>query len=382
VTSSGATSAVDEAPIAPALLAWFDQHGRHDLPWQHPRTPYRVWLAEIMLQQTQVATVIPYSRRFLAAFPDLASLAAASQDDVLALWAGLGYYSRGRNLHRAAQLCVSRHGGALPADFEALLALPGIGRSTAGAILAQAFGQPVAILDGNVKRVLSRRYAVEGWPGEAAIERRLWALAQAQTPPRRSADYTQAIMDLGASVCRRNKPDCLRCPLQGQCQALALGLVERLPAGKPRPVRPERRLSMLWLVDSVGRVLLERRPAPGLWGGLWSLPEIDWLDREDLAGAETTLRGWCEARALLSERFEALPPFRHDFTHFRLQVQPWRLSLHRRAATQVAEEGRSGWFDANELALLGLPRPVQRLLEPRSHTLRVRDSRQGDWSVV
>jgi A/G-specific adenine glycosylase len=237
----------DEPSIAPALLAWYDIHGRHDLPWQQPRTPYRVWLAEIMLQQTQVRTVIPYYQRFLATFPDLPSLAAASVDAVLAHWAGLGYYSRGRNLHQTAQLCVERHEGDLPADFDALLALPGIGRSTAGAILAQAHNRPVAILDGNVRRVLGRYFAIEGWPGESTIERRYWAIAQAQTPMLRAADYTQAIMDLGATVCSRSKPACERCPLAAGCLALAQGSTARLPTAKPRKARPLRQLSMLWL---------------------------------------------------------------------------------------------------------------------------------------
>lgn len=355
--------AAAESAIAPALLDWFDRNGRHDLPWQHPRTPYRVWLAEIMLQQTQVGTVIPYYQRFLAAFPDLASLAAASEDAVLALWSGLGYYSRGRNLLRAAQRCMAWHGGELPADFEALLALPGIGRSTAGAILAQAFGRPAAILDGNVKRVLSRYFAIEGWPGEAAVERRLWGLAQAQTPKQRCADYTQAIMDLGASVCRRRKPTCAACPLAAQCRARALGLVDRLPTGKPRAVRPEQRLSMLWLVEQSSRVLLECRPAPGLWGGLWSLPEIDWLAGDDLPVAQATLTAWCRSRGHELRRFEALPSFRHDFSHFRLQVQPWRLLLANRGGAEVADGERSAWFALSELAGIGLPRPVQRLLQ-------------------
>ncbi len=356
------TGETDKVLIAPALLAWYDVHGRHDLPWQQPRMPYRVWLAEIMLQQTQVRTVIPYYQRFLAAFPDLPSLAAASVDEVLALWAGLGYYSRGRNLHRAAQLCGERHQGDLPADFDALLALPGIGRSTAGAILAQAYNRPVAILDGNVRRVLGRCFAIEGWPGESAVERRYWTIAQAQTPTQRAADYTQAIMDLGATVCTRGKPACERCPLATGCLARAQGSIASLPTAKPRKTRPLRQLSMLWLRDSTGRMLLERRPPSGIWGGLWSLPELDWLDPEAGEAAAATLSEWCSRRGHTLDHSEALPSFVHDFSHYRLQVQPWRLQLARCKAAQLAEIDQQLWIADNELAGLGLPSPVQRLL--------------------
>ena len=349
------------SPIAPRLLAWFDVHGRHDLPWQHPRTPYRVWLAEIMLQQTQVQTVLPYYRRFLDSFPDLPSLAAASEDQVLAHWAGLGYYSRGRNLHKAAQICLAQHGGDLPDDFEALLALPGIGRSTAGAILAQAHGQPIAILDGNVKRVLARHHGIHGWPGETAVHQRLWRIAEAETPTQRVADYTQAIMDLGATVCRR-KPDCERCPLSDNCVALATGQTTTLPTARPRRERPTRRLSVLWLVDPDGRTLLEKRPPSGIWGGLWSLPEVDWIDPLQTALARQVLTTWCERQLGEVHGVESLPALQHDFTHFRLQLQPWRGQLGLQAEMAVAEASARRWIASAELASVGMPAPIAALI--------------------
>ncbi|MGH8446294.1 MAG: A/G-specific adenine glycosylase, partial [Solimonas sp.] len=253
-------------PFAERLLAWFDVHGRHDLPWQHPRTPYRVWLSEIMLQQTQVATVIPYFARFLERFPDLRNLAAAPQDDVLALWAGLGYYARARNLHRCAQALVAEHGGEFPRNIEAVAELPGIGRSTAGAILAQAHGDRHAILDGNVRRVLARHAAIPGWPGQPTVQKQLWREAEARLPHERLADYTQALMDLGASVCTSRNPKCLLCPLAGDCQARIAGTVAQYPGAKPSRERPTREATLLLVEDAQGRLLLERRPPTGLWG--------------------------------------------------------------------------------------------------------------------
>src|SRR5690554_1228697 len=235
--------------FASRLLAWFGTGGRHDLPWQRPRTPYRVWLSEIMLQQTQVRVVVPYFERFVAALPTVAALAAAPLDDVLGLWSGLGYYARARNLHAAARTCAELHDGQLPRDFDALLALPGIGRSTAGAILAQAWGERFAILDGNVKRVLARYHGVEGWPGQPAVERQLWNLALAHLPEARLADYTQAQMDLGATVCTRHSPDCGRCPLRGGCVALATGRTAELPTPKPARASPTREALVLLLQD-------------------------------------------------------------------------------------------------------------------------------------
>ncbi|MFT3789540.1 MAG: A/G-specific adenine glycosylase [Rudaea sp.] len=341
--------------FAPRLLRWFEAHGRHDLPWQHPRTPYRVWLSEIMLQQTQVAAVVPYFLRFVEKLQNTQMLAAAPQDDVYALWSGLGYYSRARNLHRAAQICVERHGGELPDDFDSLSALPGIGRSTAGAILAQAFGRRCAILDGNVKRVLARFHGVEGWPGEKATENRLWQLADAHTPHERVADYTQAIMDLGAGICVRAKPRCGACPLHTDCIAHRKGLTAALPTRKPAKARPTRRTVMLVLRDAHGRLLLERRAPVGVWAGLWSLPE---------AADETAARGdvarahGIDANAIA---FRALPPFVHGFSHYLLDVTPLALDLE--PANVVADAPDKRWLRPSDAAALGLPAPVRKLIE-------------------
>lgn len=338
------------AAFAPRLLAWFDRHGRHDLPWQHPRSAYRVWIAEVMLQQTQVAVVKPYFERFMQAFPTLPALAAAPPDAVLAHWSGLGYYSRARNLHRAAQRCVAQHDGALPQDFAALADLPGIGRSTAAAILAQAHGQRHAILDGNVKRVLARVYGIEGWPGEGAVQKQLWALSEALLPDTRLADFTQAIMDLGATVCSRSRPACTQCPFSDACVANALGRTRELPAPRPRRERPSRDVVMLVLRDAQGRCLLERRPDHGLWSGLWSLPEF--------ASAADARRG---ATALgAAARARALDAIGHDFTHFHLQIQPLLLDLPDAVTTTSSD--RQAWWPLAALADLGLPAPVRRLL--------------------
>ena len=344
--------------FAPRLLHWFDAHGRHDLPWQHPRTPYRVWLSEIMLQQTQVATVIPYFLRFVEKLQSIEILAAASEDDVYALWSGLGYYSRARNLHRTAQLCIERHGGELPSDLEALIALPGIGRSTAGAILAQAFNRRHAILDGNVKRVLTRFHGIDRWPGETATENRLWTLAEARTPNERIADYTQAIMDLGASVCVRAKPRCDACPMHADCVAHRDGLTSTLPARKPAKARPTRSTVMLVLRDIQGRLLLERRAPTGIWAGLWSLPE---------AVDEATARGDIARMHQLDANtiaFRALPPFTHGFSHYQLDVTPLALDLE--PANVVADNSDQRWLHPHEAAALGLPAPVRKLIESLS----------------
>lgn len=341
------------ADFAVRLLDWFDQHGRHDLPWQHPRSPYRVWLAEVMLQQTQVTTALPYFQRFVEVLPSISSLAAANEDQVLGLWSGLGYYSRARNLHRAARHCVERHGGELPADFEALSALPGIGRSTAGAILAQAFGQRFAILDGNVKRSLTRLLGITGWPGETAVTRRLWTAAESLLPARRMADYTQAMMDFGATLCTRAKPGCSQCPFRTDCAALREGRVAELPTRKPRRALPTRSVMMLWLENSAGQIALQRREHGGVWQGLWSLPEAPDQDDAERWLARHMRFNW--------ERAQLLPAFTHVFSHYRLDVQP----LHIRGVEPlpaVAESDTPRWFGHNELISLGLPAPVRRLL--------------------
>jgi A/G-specific adenine glycosylase len=341
--------------FAATLLAWFDRNGRHDLPWQHPRTPYRMWLAEIMLQQTQVQTVIPYYRRFLDALPTLPALAAANLDEVLALWSGLGYYARARNLHRAAQLCVEGHGGELPRDFAALAALPGIGRSTAGAILAQAHGDRFAILDGNVKRTLARYHGIAGWPGSSAVERRLWELSEAALPEGRLADYTQAVMDFGATLCTRHDPTCALCPLQDTCVARREGRVEQLPEAKPGKPLPQRRTLMLLLEDGEGRILLQRRPPSGVWAGLWSLPEA-----EDEEGARAFVARQAGFRF---DSAESLPLLQHTFSHFRLQIEALRLRGDAGAAARIGDNDDLRWFATDALRAVGLPAPVRKLLE-------------------
>ena len=342
----------DPSRVAPALLEWFGRHGRKDLPWQRDPTPYRVWVSEIMLQQTQVATVIPYYERFMARFPDVASLAAAPVDEVLHLWSGLGYYARARNLHRAAQTVVAGHGGAFPRDFEAVHALPGIGRSTAGAILALSRGERHAILDGNVKRVLARCFGVEGWPGLPAVESRLWQLAEACTPCAGAAAYTQAIMDLGATVCTRSRPGCGRCPLEAGCVARAAGRQAVLPSPRPRPrERRRERTHVLVVLDSDARVLLEQRPAEGLWGGLWGLPQFD---------AESDALDWSRERLGVSEpRLEPWPAFTHSFTHFDLELVPLALRLQSPAGMEGAGYV---WYNTGAPARVGLAAPVAKLI--------------------
>ncbi|MCP1314340.1 MULTISPECIES: A/G-specific adenine glycosylase [unclassified Halomonas] len=332
------------------LLDWFDQYGRHDLPWQSPRSAYRVWVSEIMLQQTQVATVIPYFERFMARFPTLEALARADQDEVLHLWTGLGYYARARNLHKAAQTALDEHGGELPTQsVETLIALPGIGRSTAGAIIAQSTGARAAILDGNVKRSMTRLHAVSGWPGKPAIEGKLWALAEYFTPAERLADYTQAIMDFGATLCTRARPDCVICPFNDVCAAYKEGAPQRYPESKPKKALPTRETLMLVLRDGQGRVWLEQRPPSGLWGGLWSLPQFD-----DRAALGDWLQD-CVDSAVIEP---ALPGFTHTFSHFRLAITPQPVRCE--GLSGVREKGI--WFDSADPPTLGLAAPVKSLL--------------------
>lgn len=338
-------------PFASALLAWFDRHGRHDLPWKQPRDAYRVWLSEIMLQQTQVATVIPYFQRFVTQLPTLRELAAADEDTVLALWSGLGYYRRARFLHRAAQICVEKHNGEMPRDFDALSALPGIGRSTAGAILAQAYGLRFPILDGNVKRVLTRYQGIAGHPGEREVEKQLWLHADAHTPAERADDYTQAIMDLGATICVRTRPLCAMCPMQSDCIAHRDNLTALLPTPKLGKAIPTRSTIMLILRDGEGRVLLQRRGAQGVWSGLWSLPE-----------AENSDDAWREAqRHARIDDAQSLTPFVHVFSHYRLQIQPL-LFDGAAAAHAIADNADLRWCTIADLPSLGLPAPVRSLL--------------------
>jgi A/G-specific adenine glycosylase len=332
------------------LLDWWDQHGRKDLPWQHPRTAYRVWVSEIMLQQTQVKTVIPYFERFLQRFPDVQALATAAVDDVLALWSGLGYYARARNLHKAAGICVRDYGGELPDTPELLAGLPGIGASTANAIFSQAHDTPAVVLDGNVKRVLARYFAVDGWPGNSAVHKQLWEMAEQLLPRKRGADYTQAIMDLGAVLCTRSRPGCDRCPVADGCQARQNNAVDRYPAPRPRIRTSKKSFHMLILGDQRGRVLLERRPPAGIWGGLWCLPADD--DGMPVA----------ERLGLAEFDLQPLPILRHQLTHLRMEIQPLA------GDTELSPGGvKCGpdlrWFERDEWPKAGLPKPVRQLLE-------------------
>lgn len=340
-----------------ALLAWFDHSGRKDLPWQQNPTPYRVWISEIMLQQTQVATVIPYYLRFMARFPCIRDLAAASVDEVLQHWAGLGYYARARNLHKSAQIIQQDLQGRLPDTPEALQALPGIGRSTAAAILALSTGQRHAILDGNVKRVLSRFHAVDGWPGATAVTRHLWALAEQHTPRQRVADYTQAIMDLGATLCTRGTPQCPLCPVAAGCQARLHDRVADYPAPRPRRDIPEKSTTMLILTNHDGEVLLEKRPPTGIWGGLWSLPEYPRHNPDP-----HQLHAWCRnALGCEVEIREQWPAVRHSFTHFRLTITPL-LAHSRRAGLSVMEGDKHVWYNVAHFDNHAMAAPVRRLL--------------------
>ncbi len=339
----------DTSSFATRLLNWWDQHGRKDLPWQHPRTPYRVWVSEVMLQQTQVTTVIPYFERWMARFPDLPSLAAATQDEVLSHWAGLGYYARARNLHKTAQQVVEQYQGELPDDPELLAGLAGIGESTANAIVSQAHDKPLAILDGNAKRVLARHAAIEGWPGQSAVLKALWCAAEARIPETRGADYTQAIMDLGAGLCTRNNPDCEACPVASDCLGRLAGALDELPGRKPKKEIPTVERFMLLWHDRQNRVLLERRPPTGIWGGLWSLPEAD--GSAALAGRF----------AIDATDLEYLPQLEHRLTHRRLLITPLALCSEDKAG-RVADGDQLSWFEKTQLDDLGLPRPVQHLL--------------------
>lgn len=339
------------------VLHWFDRHGRKELPWQQNPTPYRVWISEIMLQQTRVATVIPYFKTFMRRFPSVKKLAHAPVDEVLHLWSGLGYYARARNLHRAAQVICDTHRGRFPDGLEQLCALPGIGRSTAAAILALSRNRHFAILDGNVKRVLARTHAVEGWTGAPAVERELWALAERYTPKARVAEYTQAMMDLGATLCTRSRPRCDECPLQGNCMAYARQRVTEFPFPKPRKQLPVRATHMLMLCNDRGEVLLEQRPPAGIWGGLWSLPECDDCSEE------SAVSRWCATQLQCgAERIERWGVVRHTFSHFHLDITPVMIRVSGQQPA-VMEQGRHVWYNFAQPDALGVAAPVSRLLQ-------------------
>lgn len=321
------------------VLRWFDKFGRKTLPWQIDKTPYKVWLSEIMLQQTQVNTVIPYFNRFLERFPSLSDLAKADQDTVLSLWTGLGYYARARNLHKAAQMAVEQYNGELPDSQTELESLPGIGRSTAGAILSLGFGKPAAILDGNVKRVLARYFGETEWPGKTAVQRSLWQQSEALTPTVRHDDYNQAMMDLGALVCTRSKPNCEACPLTGNCIAFKTNTVATIPAPKPKKANPTRSVYLLIQRDTRSRsVMLEQRPSTGIWGGLWSFPEYE--NKAALLNAAPTQ----------PEQLVELSPFKHVFSHFTLDCYPIVVDS---CATDAINERQQRWVPLHEDQELG-----------------------------
>lgn len=348
-----------DTSFADALIDWQKQHGRHQLPWQGTRDAYRIWLSEIMLQQTQVATVIPYYARFLDSFPDVAALAAAPTETVMVHWSGLGYYTRARNLHRCAQQVVSNHAGRFPSDPETLASLPGIGKSTAAAIAAFAFGARAAILDGNVKRVFCRVFGVEGFPGQAAVEKNLWQRAEAMLPAREIEAYTQGLMDLGATLCTRTRPACDRCPMQSRCIAHASGRTAELPARKPKKAIPEKSTVML-VVMHEGEILMEQRPPEGIWGGLLSLPELNRLSSEN---SDVDLDEQL-ALALSSfgdiDEIMMLSSFVHGFTHYRLAVMPVQVKLRQRHV--MAAQSDYQWRALAQISDAALPSPVRKLL--------------------
>ncbi len=341
-----------QSPIADRLLAWAAACGRHDLPWQLERTPYRVWVSEIMLQQTQVATVIRYFGRFMARFPEVECLAAAELDEVLHLWAGLGYYARARNLHRAARQVRDVHGGQFPSSFTEVEALPGVGRSTAGAILALSRDERFAILDGNARRVLARYFAVEGPVSAAAVQQRLWQLAELCTPPAQVAAYTQAIMDLGATRCVRSRPLCAQCPLAHGCQAHASGRQQQLPAPRRALVRTQRQVFMVLALKDSGEVLLQRQPEAGIWGGLWCLPQF--ASQADATAFIEASIGTGGAPA------QRLGNLEHAFTHFDLTISPLLVRWASPAAEVRDEPGL--WYNIRTPARIGLPAPISALL--------------------
>ena len=341
------------APFHERLLDWYDIHGRKDLPWQHDISPYHVWLSEIMLQQTQVSTVIPYYLRFITQYVDITSLASAKLDDILALWAGLGYYARARNLHKAANILVRQHKAEMPFSIDELIALPGIGRSTAGAIMALAHQQKHPILDGNVKRVLARHSAISGWPGKKPVEQKLWKIAESLLPEKRIAHYTQAQMDLGATICKRNKPLCLQCPLHEDCKAFQLGTPELFPTSKPKKEIPTRQSHWLIAQSNNGKILLEQRPNNGIWGGLWSFPEFD---------CPINLVSFSQEKLKVNpEEIQHQTSISHVFTHFKLDITPYL--VHSSDNYQKIDNNKIfGWYTIRDALQLGIPAPVKAFL--------------------
>ena len=335
------------------LLDWFDAHGRKDLPWQHPRSPYRVWISEIMLQQTQVKTVIPYFNLFISKFPTIEELANAEEDKVLALWSGLGYYSRARNLHKTAKIICNDYQGEFPKDLKCLVNLPGIGPSTAAAIASQAFNLATPILDGNVKRVLCRYFLVEGLPEKNSTKQKLWNLAERCMPQQRCADYTQAIMDLGATCCKTRNPDCLNCPLQNGCEAKKQNLVSIYPHKKIKKILPVKQQQFLLLHNAESKIYLEKRPPTGIWGGLWCMPSIDF----DLYPSDYIANTY----GLNSIKIKELFNIRHSFSHFHLEISAKSIETSQSTKSEI-NESQGKWFAATEIADLGLAKPVSDII--------------------
>ncbi len=345
------------------VIAWQKEHGRHALPWQNTRDAYRIWLSEIMLQQTQVAAVLAYYARFLERFPTLGELAAAPVEHVMAQWSGLGYYSRARNLHRCARRVVAEHDGVFPSDPALLAELPGIGRSTAAAIAAFSSGTRAAILDGNVKRVFARVFGIDAYPGAKPVEDAMWRRAEALLPQQGVESYTQGLMDLGATLCTRSKPDCARCPLLARCAAFASERVHELPVRKPKKTVLEKHATMLVIIDR-GQILLEQRPASGIWGGLLSLPELfgqQMASGPDPVGASDDQLALAVARFGTIASCQRLLPLTHVFTHFKLHIAPARITLARRL--DLASESGHVWLDGAAIGEAALPAPVKKLLQ-------------------
>ncbi|MDO6763822.1 A/G-specific adenine glycosylase [Agarivorans sp. 1_MG-2023] len=341
------------------VVDWYHRAGRKHLPWQQDKTPYKVWLSEIMLQQTQVATVIPYFERFMQRFPNVTHLAAADTDEVLHLWTGLGYYARARNLHKAAKVIADQYQGQFPEDIEQVIALPGIGRSTAGAVLSLSLGQHHAILDGNVKRVLARHQAIAGWPGKKPVENQLWELAEANTPAQQTTAYNQAMMDLGAMICTRSKPKCELCPVAEDCVALATQRQGDFPGKKPKKVLPEKPVQML-ILHWQHEYLLFQRPMQGLWGGLYCFPEI---------ALEDSISQWLEAQQLSADAIYELEPLRHTFSHYHLDIQPALVELSEAPPLQVMADNQQLWYNMQNPPKVGLAAVTEKLLKIAQHAL-------------
>lgn len=343
-------SSIEPEVFQALVLEWFERYGRKNLPWQNPISPYRVWVSEVMLQQTQVNTVIPYFERFMERFANVADLAQAPIDEVLHHWSGLGYYARARNLHKTAAIIEMDFDGLFPSEVDELVKLPGIGRSTAGAIASLAMGQSSAILDGNVKRVLCRFFAISGWSGQSAVLRKLWQLAEKMTPKQQTNHYNQAMMDLGATVCKRSNPDCLSCPLQADCQSYEKGLTSELPTPKKRTVLPVKQV--IWLVmENQGEILLQQKPPVGLWGGLWIFPEFN---------DQQALQQWCELEGLSLDKGEWENKRRHTFSHYHLDYTVVLLK-HQKIQELVSEQGKTCWYQPQSHVKLGMPAPVSQL---------------------